>query len=252
MSSHRRCSAPSVTGADSGRNQPYCRKPDCLSPARLESSRCSRIPAGAGSIDVVSNREPDEASMVMFRFCRSARWSTKISSFALICVKIKFVAYARLREGTHYMATFRQPVSCLFSWVRSPTNFPFRFLWALLPFSLLLQAAPARDQSADSSADAPKSKRWGRVGYTADGVSRGAHFCPAMRRLPWQKSSGKLHLATAGSRRPVLLRRRSTTAHAWHHPHSRTRLSDQVWRSRWEAAACRGLHRRSATRMSLT
>ena len=129
------------------------------------------------------------------------------------------MAYASLREGTHYMATFRQPVSCLFSGVRSPANFPFLFLWALLPFSLLLTGCTSEDQSAGSSADAPKIESVGSRWYTADGVSRGgpifARLCADCHGKIAQGSFTWRQRGADGKFPPPPL---NGKAHAWHHP----------------------------------
>jgi mono/diheme cytochrome c family protein len=117
------------------------------------------------------------------------------------------------------MTTFRQPVSCLFSWLRSPAKLRLLFLWGLLPFSLLLTACTSEDQSAASSAEAPKSETVGARWYTADGVSRGdpifARLCADCHGKKGQGSFTWRQRGADGKFPPPPL---NGTAHAWHHP----------------------------------
>ena len=117
------------------------------------------------------------------------------------------------------MAKFRQPVPYLFSWLRSPAKLRFLFLWALLPFSLLLTACSSEDQSAGSSADVPKIETVGSRWYTADGVSRGdpifARLCADCHGKKGQGSFTWRQRGADGKFPPPPL---NGTAHAWHHP----------------------------------
>ena len=117
------------------------------------------------------------------------------------------------------MATFRQPVFCLFSWVRSPAELRFLFLWTLLLFGVLLSGCTSEDQSAGSSADAPKIETGGSRWYTGDGVSRGgpifARLCADCHGKKAQGSFTWQQRGADGKYPPPPL---NGTAHAWHHP----------------------------------
>ncbi len=117
------------------------------------------------------------------------------------------------------MAKFRQPVPCLFSRVRRPANLRFLFLWALLPVSLLLTACTSEDQSAASSADAPKIETVGSRWYTAAGVSRGG---PIFTRLcadcHGKKAQGSFTWRQRGADGKFPPPPLNGTAHGWHHP----------------------------------
>ncbi len=119
-----------------------------------------------------------------------------------------------------FMATFRQPVSCRLSRVRSPADLRFLFLWVLLLFSLLLTACTSEDQSARSGKDEPKTdtvvaSRW----YTAADVSRGAAIfaqqCADCHGKGGQGSFTWRQRGADGKFPPPPL---NGTAHAWHHP----------------------------------
>jgi mono/diheme cytochrome c family protein len=117
------------------------------------------------------------------------------------------------------MAKFRQPVSCLFTRVRRPANLRSLFLWVLLPVSLLLTACTSEDQSAASSADAPKIETVGSRWYTADSVSRGG---PMFTRLcadcHGKKAQGSFTWRQRGADGKFPPPPLNGTAHAWHHP----------------------------------
>ena len=117
------------------------------------------------------------------------------------------------------MGTFRQSVSYLFSRVRSPANLRFLSLSALLPFSLLLTACTSEDQSAGSSADAPKVETVGSRWYTAHGISRGA---PIFARLcadcHGKKAQGSFTWRQRGADGKFPPPPLNGTAHTWHHP----------------------------------
>ena len=117
------------------------------------------------------------------------------------------------------MATFRQPVFCLFSWVTSPAELPFLFLWTFLLFGVLLSGCTSDDQSAGSSADAPKIETVGSRWYTADGVSRGgpifARLCADCHGNKAQGSFTWRQRGADGKFPPPPL---NGTAHGWHHP----------------------------------
>ena len=95
--------------------------------------------------------------IVSFRLSQVVRWAVRMHY-----------------GGNLFMATLRQPVSCLLGTVTSTADLRSLFRWVLLLFSLLLTACTSEDQSVGSSADAPKIETVGPRWYTADGISRGA------------------------------------------------------------------------------
>ncbi|MCZ6711942.1 MAG: cytochrome c [Gammaproteobacteria bacterium] len=117
------------------------------------------------------------------------------------------------------MATFRQPVFCLFSWVRSPADLRFLSRWALLLFSLLLAACTSEDQSAQSGTEEPKPETVASRWYTDDDVSRGAPIfaqqCADCHGKGGQGSFTWRQRGDDGKFPPPPL---NGTAHAWHHP----------------------------------
>jgi mono/diheme cytochrome c family protein len=117
------------------------------------------------------------------------------------------------------MAIFRQPVSRLPKAVRSPAETRYLFLWAIVLFSFLLTGCTSEDQSAGSSAEAPKTETAGARWYTAEGVSRGA---PIFARLcadcHGKKAQGDFIWRQQGADGKFPPPPLNGTAHAWHHP----------------------------------
>ncbi len=117
------------------------------------------------------------------------------------------------------MTAFRQSVSRLPDAGRSPAELRCLFLWVLVLFSMLLAGCTSDDQSAGSSADAPKIETVGSRWYTADGVSRGApifaRLCADCHGKNAQGSFTWRQQGADGKYPPPPL---NGTAHGWHHP----------------------------------
>jgi mono/diheme cytochrome c family protein len=117
------------------------------------------------------------------------------------------------------MAIFRQTAPCLPKAVRSPAETRSPFLWALVLFGFLLTGCTSEDESAGSSADAPRIETEGARWYTAEGVSRGA---PIFARLcadcHGKKAQGSFTWRQRGADGKFPPPPLNGTAHAWHHP----------------------------------
>ncbi len=117
------------------------------------------------------------------------------------------------------MTAFRQSESRFPNVARSPAELRCLSLWVLVLFSVLLVGCTSDDQSAGSSAAAPKIETVGSRWYTADGVSRGA---PIFARLcadcHGKKAQGTFTWRQRGADGKFPPPPLNGTAHAWHHP----------------------------------
>ena len=117
------------------------------------------------------------------------------------------------------MAIFRQSVSRLPGAAGSPAGSGRLALWALVLFGSLLTACTSEDQSAGSSADAPKTETVASRWYTAEGVSRGggiyAAQCAVCHGEQGQGSFTWRQKGADGKFPPPPL---NGKGHAWHHP----------------------------------